>query len=217
MCPPRVGSDACNANVQPSCVAGTCTLQCTPIQCDLTCDNGFVIDTSGCLTCACAPPSENACTTAAGSDDSCVEVPADCCGCARGGKDTAMLSSQVAAFQASLNCPTQPQCPETNACDPTVQPTCSETRCELLSTVSQPANECGEVTPECHANGVDGSLDQGAQLDCPTAKCERRGVLHQHHRRGERSTRWGVRGPPTRRVTAERLAICTLYYPPHDR
>jgi hypothetical protein len=162
---------SCGSNVQAKCNGGQCVLACTPIECDLTCANGFLVDSSGCLTCECAPPSANACSPAMTGPDACIEVPADCCGCARGGKDIAILSSQAAAFQASLNCPAQPQCPETNACNANLQATCSDTRCELLDPSSQPANECGVAPPGCVLDPIDGTLGGFGQVDCAAANC----------------------------------------------
>jgi hypothetical protein len=167
MCPPL----SCGSNVKAACVAGTCEIACTPLACNLACANGFVVDASGCLTCACAQPPPDACVPGpAGTDDNdaCVEVPADCCGCARGGKDTAVLASQAAAFAAALSCPADPQCPEINTCDPAAQATCSDGQCELLDISSQPSNECGLVTAACEAEAIDNSLQTGTGLACPT-------------------------------------------------
>jgi hypothetical protein len=155
------GAMTCSQNVRAACLQDECQLQCVPLECDLSCADGFVVDTSGCLTCACAEPSQDACTPDANQAESCVEVPADCCGCARGGKDVAILQSQVAQFQASLNCPADPQCPETDTCDAGAHATCSQSRCELLDNADQPANECGLPTDAgcgsnvCVINAID--------------------------------------------------------------
>lgn len=132
-------TNSCNPNVHAACIQSACALQCTPLECDLSCADGFVVDASGCLTCACAAPPQDAC----GSADACVEIPGDCCGCALGGKDIAILQSQVAAFQAGLDCPPDPQCPGNDTCDAGAHATCEQDRCELVDNADQPANECG--------------------------------------------------------------------------
>jgi len=138
-CPPS----SCNDNVVARCDqnSNSCTLACKPLQCDVTCDNGFVIDTTGCLTCECAPVDPMGCT----SDDDCAEVPADCCGCALGGEDTSVLKADAASAIDNLQCPATPLCPGSYTCKPGAEPACVQSRCELLTPDDRtpPANECG--------------------------------------------------------------------------
>ncbi|MCB9564993.1 MAG: hypothetical protein H6708_31805 [Kofleriaceae bacterium] len=130
MCPEPPPGD-CPA-VAPACVDGFCTLACVPVTCDMTCADGFAADVAGCLVCACAeaPAPGGDCAV----DDDCVEVAADCCGCGRGGADTAVPVDQVATHDAELGCPadpTQAACPEVDVCDPAAAPRCAAGRCTL--------------------------------------------------------------------------------------
>ena len=81
------------------------------------------------------------CTT----DTDCEEVEADCCGCALGGEDTAVLASDAASAKSGLNCPATPVCPGNDTCQPGAAPACVQSRCELLTPADRtpPANECG--------------------------------------------------------------------------
>jgi hypothetical protein len=134
----------CPQNIQLACNAGRCELECAPMQCDLSCGDGFVVDANGCLTCACAEVTSRSCT----ADQDCVETPADCCGCAKGGHDTAVLAADVAAYEAGLNCPANPSCPGNNTCDAAEGPACVEGGCELVAPA--PANACGRADlPAC--------------------------------------------------------------------
>jgi len=122
---------ACPALIA-DCVDGVCTAVCAPVTCDLSCSTGFASDAAGCLTCVCAEPMPGTpqCTV----DTDCVEVAADCCGCARGGADTAVAATEADAFSQSLMCPSDPTesaCPEVNVCDPTVAPHCRSGQCVL--------------------------------------------------------------------------------------
>src|SRR5256885_16875166 len=44
----------CPLNVRAACEGGRGVLACVPLPCDQSCAEGFVIDASGCLECACA-------------------------------------------------------------------------------------------------------------------------------------------------------------------
>ncbi len=133
LCPPS----SCPMNVEAVCTAGTCTLACVPIAVTQSCPGGYAIDPTGCLEDACADyPQPVACTV----DTDCVRTRADCCGCLRGGMDTAVPAADQAAFDASLNCPAQPQCPMTDTCAPNLLARCIEGMCEL--TTATPANSC---------------------------------------------------------------------------
>jgi hypothetical protein len=74
--------------VEATCEEGQCSLVCSPLIADQICAFGFEADEAGCLLneCAGAPTSAEAeCEI----DADCVQVPADCCGCAAGGLDKA--------------------------------------------------------------------------------------------------------------------------------
>ncbi|MEZ4402857.1 MAG: hypothetical protein R3B06_22745 [Kofleriaceae bacterium] len=120
------------------CEAGACVVACAPTTCDLACPAGFATDASGCLQCACAPTTAPA---ACALDTDCVQVPDDCCGCARGGRDTAVPTDQAGAHVAALGCPADPgqvPCPEVTTCDPTAGPRCVEGQCQLAPPSSAP-------------------------------------------------------------------------------
>ena len=133
MCPVTT----CPMNVALACNSGRCELACAPMQCDLSCADGFAIDANGCLSCQCAQVTSRACT----ADQDCAEAPADCCGCAKGGHDTAVPASQLAAYLAGLNCPANPSCPGNNTCDVSDGPACVQGACDLVAPA--PAEACG--------------------------------------------------------------------------
>jgi hypothetical protein len=132
----------CPSNARAACNQGACTLECVAMACQNTCTDGFQIDANGCLTCDCAQVSAPQCA----ADSDCVRTRADCCGCAHGGSDTAVPASQQAAFDASLGCAIDPQCPS-DSCSVTEIPRCIEGACELAK--AAPANACG--TPDLPA------------------------------------------------------------------
>jgi hypothetical protein len=115
-------------SVVPACVDGACTLACAPTTCELSCTGGFATDAAGCLTCDCAQ--EPAAPECAGDAD-CVRVPADCCGCAGGGSDTAVPASEAEDFGASLECPPDPACPDIDVCDADLVARCAGGQCVL--------------------------------------------------------------------------------------
>ncbi len=132
---------ACPTNVKAACSAdGFCELACVATSCPASCPNGYAMDANGCLTCDCAPTVAGGCQ----ADGQCVEVPADCCGCARGGVDTAVLAPNADAFENNLNCPMDPQCPTANTCAPSATPQCIQGQC-TLSTGVLPATACGRA------------------------------------------------------------------------
>jgi hypothetical protein len=116
--------------IAADCVEGACTTVCAPVTCDLSCEGGFAADAAGCLVCACGagetPPAS--CV----EDADCVEVPADCCGCAQGGEDTAVPAAYADAAVESLMCPTDPACPQIDVCDPSAAPRCVSGTCALV-------------------------------------------------------------------------------------
>lgn len=132
------------APVVAACDRGTCTVACALVACDLTCADGFVMDDAGCLRCACAgaedPVSE--CV----DDAECVRVPADCCGCARGGADAAAPADEADSRVDQLDCPADPAdaaCPEIDVCDPTLAPRCVAGRCTLAGPPPASDGLCG--------------------------------------------------------------------------
>jgi hypothetical protein len=139
----------CN-NVVPVCGAdGACILGCAVVTCDQTCETGFAVDAAGCLTCECAPAPAAECAI----DDDCTRVPADCCGCALGGADTAVPDAQVDAHNAGLGCPPDPVCPGVDVCTPGDVARCDMGRCVLgAAGAGLPAGACGTTDlPPCPA------------------------------------------------------------------
>lgn len=149
-CPDAGG--ACPANVRAACAAGACVVACEPLACPASCEAGFAVDATGCLTCACAGAADlGGCTT----DADCVQTRADCCGCAQGGADTAVLAGERAAFDAALACPAAPACPAVDVCDPAAAPRCLQGACSLAPAASPPPGACGRADlPACPAGQV---------------------------------------------------------------
>jgi hypothetical protein len=127
---------SCPMNARATCSGGACVLACAPVACQLACAQGYAIDPTGCLECACADIPAPACT----GDSDCVRTRADCCGCARGGADTAVAAGDQPAFDANLACPTDPQCPGGDTCAAGTAPACIEGACQLVT--AAPANAC---------------------------------------------------------------------------
>jgi hypothetical protein len=158
MCP----ASSCPTNLRAACSQGACTIACVPSQCVQTCANGFQIDASGCLECACA--SDHGAVQCL-QDSDCVRVRADCCGCARGGTDTAVPAGEAASFDASLMCPANPSCQNPDTCAPGLEPRCIQGACELASPL--PPGACGlgmQACPPgqaCIINASDAANQQG--------------------------------------------------------
>jgi hypothetical protein len=147
----------CDDNLQATCNQGHCELECKPLACAATCANGYALDASGCLSCACAAP--EGCAPGSGGtttgDENCHAVGADCCGCALGGAETAVVD--VRAHDAQLGCPPDPLCPGNNTCDPEAAVRCIADRCFLLPVADQtlPQSACGRPDlPACSGNEV---------------------------------------------------------------
>jgi len=138
--------------VAPACDQGACVLACQPVSCDLSCATGFAVDAAGCQVCACAAAPPGA-TCAVDTD--CARVPADCCGCARGGADTAVPADQAGDFVASLGCDASSDaCPDVDVCVPDAAPRCVDGTCALVDpnapTPMLPAGACGRPDlPAC--------------------------------------------------------------------
>ncbi|MBT8492484.1 MAG: hypothetical protein KJO07_05455, partial [Deltaproteobacteria bacterium] len=102
--------------------SGTCALACAEVSCDLSCANGFQLDAAGCSICACnAEPEAAECA----DDGDCTQVAADCCGCSRGGLDTAVPAADAGGFVDALDCDGSEVCPEVDVCSVTELPTCT--------------------------------------------------------------------------------------------
>ncbi len=134
-CPPM----DCPTNLRAACTNRTCQVACAATTCSNSCPEGFAADANGCLTCACFQAGADSCA----QDADCAEVAAECCGCAHGGTDFAILASQAAAYEQSLNCPASPQCPNQNTCVPDAAPHCIQGSCLLGAPDPLPGNACG--------------------------------------------------------------------------
>ncbi|MDB4955204.1 MAG: Antistasin family protein [Myxococcales bacterium] len=140
----------CSQNVRAECQTGSCVLACAPMVCSASCADGFATDANGCLSCACAAPPMRECV----ADSDCARVRADCCGCANGGKDTAVPQGQATAHDDALMCPINPSCPSVDTCAPDLAPTCVQGSCQLIAG-GLPANACGRSDlPACAAGDV---------------------------------------------------------------
>ena len=144
LCPPP----SCGSPMEAACNTGRCVLVCSAVKVYQTCTDGFATDGNGCLVDECAMPTQTECAL----DTDCSRVRDDCCGCAMGGKDTAVPSSEVATHDAALMCPTNPSCPMVNTCAPDLAARCVAGTCTLTSG-ALPANACGRPDLPACANG----------------------------------------------------------------
>jgi hypothetical protein len=130
-----------------ACEGGSCLLRCQQVQCDTLCDAGFDADEMGCLVCPQTPeecPGLDAPPAAAcESDSDCVQVPADCCGCARGGVDTAVPTWEVDGFLGGFGCDDEPECPDVDVCDPSLVPRCIGGDCQLAEAPIDEGDDAG--------------------------------------------------------------------------
>ncbi len=138
------------AQVAAVCSArGECELACQPVTCDLACEFGFATDPAGCQVCACAPAIARECA----ADGDCVQVPADCCGCARGGADTAIPVGEVTAHADALACSGDAACPEVDVCQVAQLAQCVAGSCALVdptAPTTPPSDACGRPDlPAC--------------------------------------------------------------------
>jgi hypothetical protein len=129
----------CPSNLRAACENNACQVACAPVACSNACPAGYAADASGCLTCACIVADADTCV----ANTDCVEVKADCCGCARGGTDVAILATRAAAYNAALNCSSDPACPNQDVCPPDTAPMCEAGRCALDTPVALPPGACG--------------------------------------------------------------------------
>lgn len=116
--------------VETACIESQCQLICRAVTTPRVCATGFERDEFGCLidVCRTEPPrSEFACD----GDADCTQVQADCCGCERGGADTAVATAFVDEFIESLDCSSSPRCPDVNVCTAEFVPRCIAQACTL--------------------------------------------------------------------------------------
>jgi hypothetical protein len=130
-CPPP--TMAC-PKIHATCDRGKCAVACEPQAITMTCADGFASDMAGCLIDACALP-----MSACAVDADCVRTRADCCGCARGGQDTAVPVAVRGEYEAGLGCTGSASCPEVSTCVAEETAQCAQGECRLIA---------GEVPPD---------------------------------------------------------------------
>lgn len=142
------------ALTEPTCTQGRCELVCSPVVTDMVCETGFSRDDFGCLFDACAGADGSGAECE--RDQDCVQVPADCCGCANGGSDTAVPAGTEDEYDDGLACPPDPSCPGVDVCDPESEPRCIAGACRLAVPPSDPGGDaepsvlCGTTdSPPC--------------------------------------------------------------------
>jgi len=163
-------SSQCDPVEQPGaeamCASGSCVLQCLPVVCDQTFENGYATDSLGCLKCegaGSAPPAVAECQ----ADADCIRVPADCCGCENGGDDTAVASSSVDGYLGGLGCDPSPSCPGVNVCQAGLTPRCLNNTCVLLAEPNM------DTPPDAGPNTPVGGVTYCGSADlppCPTGQ-----------------------------------------------
>ncbi|MCP4447709.1 MAG: hypothetical protein GY811_20585 [Myxococcales bacterium] len=150
--------------VEATCDSGECIMICSPIQTDKTCAFGFIRDDAGCLTNECATPSMDLAECEIDTD--CVQIPADCCGCAQGGEDRAALAEDAEALVDELACPPSSACPEIDVCDSSQIPRCITGSCVLADLSMNPQPDpssiqlCGTPQLELCPSGSQCVLNQ---------------------------------------------------------
>ncbi len=122
-------SEICPAIVA-SCEGNQCQVACAAVATENQCEFGFVRDSAGCLVDEC-DSGDNVLACKQASD--CQQIPSDCCGCARGGSEQAVLASAAAALLSELACTGQESCPEIDVCDSEEAPQCVAGACVLTS------------------------------------------------------------------------------------
>lgn len=129
---------------EAACDQGRCVLRCRAVVCagDSSCEAGFARDADGCLTCECATPPADTSPECDGDGD-CVQVPADCCGCANGGVDTAVAADRADDFAEGLGCDTPVSCPGVDVCDRTQVAQCVAGTCRLVPQTDAPTDPDG--------------------------------------------------------------------------
>lgn len=138
------GGGQCESDVAAVCSNGACRLACPEIACPASCEYGYKLDDTACMTCECAAPEVTECR----ADTECVQTAADCCGCQQGGKDTAVPAGTEDAYHEMMGCPASPQCPQVDTCVGDQAPHCVQGSCELIGPL--PADACGRPDlPAC--------------------------------------------------------------------
>lgn len=152
------------------CETGRCVAACAVTECDLSCDDGFAVDAAGCTLCQCGSgPAPQECTVAA----DCVRVPADCCGCERGGSDVAVPADQAGGFVDDLGCTGEEACPGVSTCEAGAEPQCEAGRCVLATRGSTPPDdgECGRPDqPPCPEGTT--CVINAADAEAGTGRCQ---------------------------------------------
>ena len=133
-CPPP---EATCARLRAVCEQSRCEVACEAQPVTMSCVDGFATDAAGCLIDACAEPATE-CT----SDAQCAQTRADCCGCARGGSDTAVAAGDRAAYDQALGCSGAEACPEVSTCVAAETPQCAQGTCKLIAG-EPPGDACG--------------------------------------------------------------------------
>ena len=153
------------------CLDGVCTAACAPSTCDLSCPTGFAVDDAGCTTCACAGGGAPQPTCQLDTD--CVRAPADCCGCDRGGADTAVPADMLDGFVDGLGCTGNESCPGVSTCDPGDEPRCTGGQCVLTDGggATPPTDACGRADlPPCPSGTV--CVINAEDAEAGTGRCE---------------------------------------------
>lgn len=151
------------------CDDGVCAAACEPAACDISCPTGFAVDAAGCTTCECA---NGGAVPSCAVDTDCVRVPADCCGCDRGGNDTAVPATVRDEFVNGLGCSGNESCPGVSTCNPGDAPHCVGGQCMLGGgSAPPPAGECGRPDlPPCPDGQV--CVINAMDSEAGTGRCE---------------------------------------------
>jgi hypothetical protein len=151
---------------------------CSQVVTERQCERGFASDTFGCLLDQCAALEDGPGTRdgECQEDLDCTQVPADCCGCQRGGADTAVHVDDAADHLAHLGCSPDPACPGVDVCEPDAVPMCVAGQCHLVT------------------SGADGGSGPGATLcgSPETGACPAGTVCVLNHPEASEATQLGV-------------------------
>ncbi len=174
--------------VEPACVDSLCALVCSTVPAAMTCANGFATDSFGCLVDACREPPDE--LFACEDDLGCVEAPADCCGCERGGVSTAVAAATLDTYIASLGCPPgEPKCPGVDVCDAALIPRCIAQTC----TLGPDGGTGGDDDGAGDGDGGDGGSDDDVLCGVPDfPPCPKGQVCVLNHPDANDATRMGV-------------------------
>jgi hypothetical protein len=133
-------------NVEAACDVGRCVMRCAAVIADRSCAEGFVRDAAGCLMNECDDFDGNGVDAECVFAQDCTIVPADCCGCARGGNDMAIPVSEAASYLGAMACDDDATCPEIDVCEAVVAE-CVAGECKLVA--DSPTPEPGEDDALC--------------------------------------------------------------------